>query len=146
MTAADLAHALDATLVGADVEVGGIAVDSRSVRAGDLFVVQQGARRRRCALRGRRAPGGRGRRLRRHAIAGLPTIVVADPRVAGPRLAAAFFRHPARELTLLGITGTLGKTSTALLIESALAASGAAGRRHRLTRRPDRGPPGRHRA
>ena len=42
-----------------------------------------------------------------------------------PRLAAALYRHPARELELVGITGTLGKTSTALLVQSALAASGA---------------------
>ena len=124
MTAADLARALDATLVGADVEVGGIAVDSRSVRAGDLFVVQQGTRHdgARFVADARRV--GAVAACAATPIAGLPTIVVADPRVAGPRLAAAFFRHPARELTLLGITGTLGKTSTALLIESAMAASG----------------------
>jgi UDP-N-acetylmuramoyl-L-alanyl-D-glutamate--2,6-diaminopimelate ligase len=36
------------------------------------------------------------------------------------------YRHPARELRLVGITGTLGKTSTALLVQSALAASGVA--------------------
>ena len=125
MTAADLARALDATLVGADVEVGGIAVDSRSVRAGDLFVVQQSARNdgARFVADARRV--GAVAACAATAIAGLPTpIVVADPRVAAPRLAAAFFGHPARELTLFGITGTLGKTSTALLIESALAASG----------------------
>jgi UDP-N-acetylmuramoyl-L-alanyl-D-glutamate--2,6-diaminopimelate ligase len=124
MTTAELARALDATLVGADVEVTGIAVDSRSVRAGDLFVVQQGARNdgARFVADARRA--GAVAACAATAIAALPTIVVADPRVAAPRLAAAFFRHPARELTLLGITGTLGKTSTALLIESALAASG----------------------
>ncbi|MBA2459898.1 MAG: hypothetical protein H0V43_13205 [Gemmatimonadales bacterium] len=41
-----------------------------------------------------------------------------------PRLAATIHRHPARDLRLVGITGTLGKTSTALLVQSALAASG----------------------
>ena len=44
MTAADLARALDADLIGPDVEIGGIAVDSRDLRPGDLFVVQRGAR------------------------------------------------------------------------------------------------------
>jgi UDP-N-acetylmuramoyl-L-alanyl-D-glutamate--2,6-diaminopimelate ligase len=50
--------------------------------------------------------------------------VVPDPHAALARLAAAFHGEPARALTLLGITGTLGKTSTALLVETALAASG----------------------
>jgi UDP-N-acetylmuramoyl-L-alanyl-D-glutamate--2,6-diaminopimelate ligase len=50
--------------------------------------------------------------------------VVADARSAVPLLAASIYGHPARALRLLGITGTLGKTSTALLIQSALEASG----------------------
>jgi UDP-N-acetylmuramoyl-L-alanyl-D-glutamate--2,6-diaminopimelate ligase len=55
---------------------------------------------------------------------GLPTLVVSDPRAAVARLAAEIYGHPARALRLIGITGTLGKTSTALLVQSALEASG----------------------
>jgi len=124
MTAAELARAVDATLVGPDVEVGGIAVDSRDLRPGDLFVVQRGSRNDGAQFVADACRLGAVAACAASAIAGLPTIVVPDPRVAVPRLAAAFFRHPARDLTLLGITGTLGKTSTAMLIESALAASG----------------------
>jgi UDP-N-acetylmuramoyl-L-alanyl-D-glutamate--2,6-diaminopimelate ligase len=40
------------------------------------------------------------------------------------RLAATLYGHPAGSLRLVGITGTLGKTSTALLVQSALEASG----------------------
>ncbi|HEX6106054.1 MAG TPA: Mur ligase family protein, partial [Gemmatimonadales bacterium] len=54
----------------------------------------------------------------------LPTLVVADPRTAVPLLAATIYGQPARALRLLGVTGTLGKTSTVLLIQSALEASG----------------------
>ena len=54
----------------------------------------------------------------------LPTILAPDPRGAVPRLAATLYGHPATRLRLVGITGTLGKTSTALLVQSALAASG----------------------
>ncbi|HET7239679.1 MAG TPA: Mur ligase family protein [Gemmatimonadales bacterium] len=124
MTAAELARALDATLVGPDVEVGGIAVDSRHLCPGDLFVVQRGARNDGAQFVADARRLGAVAACAASAVAGLPTIVVPDPRVAVPLLAAAFFRHPARELTLLGITGTLGKTSTLMLIESALAASG----------------------
>jgi UDP-N-acetylmuramoyl-L-alanyl-D-glutamate--2,6-diaminopimelate ligase len=124
MTAAELARALGATLVGADVVVGGIAVDSRHTRPGDLFVVQRGARNDGARFVADAQGAGAVAACAAAAIPGLPTIVVADPRVATPVLAAACYGHPARELSLLGITGTLGKTSTALLIESALAGSG----------------------
>lgn len=124
MTAAELARALDADLIGPDVEVGGIAVDSRDLRPGDLFVAQRGARDDGARFVADARSAGAVAACAVSAIAGLPTIVVPDPRVAAPLLAAAFFRYPARELRLLGITGTLGKTSTTLLIESALAASG----------------------
>ena len=120
----DLASALALPLHGPDVEVTGIAVDSRQVRPGDLFVAQRGAWP--TVWPSPPKPGQRrGRRLlRRAGCRSLPTIVVADPRGAVPRLAATLFGHPARELRLVGITGTLGKTSTALLVQSALAASG----------------------
>jgi UDP-N-acetylmuramoyl-L-alanyl-D-glutamate--2,6-diaminopimelate ligase len=124
MTAAELARALGATLVGADVAVAGIAVDSRHAGPGDLFVVLQGAREDGARFVTDARGAGAVAACAASAVPGLPTIVVPDPRLATPLLAAAFYRHPARELRLLGITGTLGKTSTALLIESALAGSG----------------------
>ena len=123
MNAAELARALGATLVGADVAVGGIVVDSRLTRPGDLFVAQRGARDDRARFVADARSAGAVAACAAAAIPGLPTIVVPDPGAAAPVLAAAFYRHPARELRLLGITGTLGKTSTALLIESALAGS-----------------------
>ena len=42
------------------------------------------------------------------------------------RAAAAFYGHPDRELSVAGITGTNGKTTTAFLLESILAAAGRA--------------------
>jgi UDP-N-acetylmuramoyl-L-alanyl-D-glutamate--2,6-diaminopimelate ligase len=120
----ELAAALGLPLHGADVEVSGIAVDSRQVQPGDLFVAQRGER----TDGARFVPEAR----RRGAVAlcadapldGCPTLVAPDPRGAVPRLAATLYRHPAGQLRLVGITGTLGKTSTALLVQSALASSG----------------------
>lgn len=51
-------------------------------------------------------------------------IVVTDVRRAMGRLAAAFFGSPADALTLIGVTGTNGKTTTAFLVESILRADG----------------------
>jgi UDP-N-acetylmuramoyl-L-alanyl-D-glutamate--2,6-diaminopimelate ligase len=120
----DLATALGLPLHGLDVEVSGIAVDSRDVQPGDLFVAQRGER----TDGARFVPEARERGAvavcAAAPVADLPTLVAADPRGAVPRLAATLYRHPAAQLRLVGITGTLGKTSTALLVQSALASSG----------------------
>jgi len=52
-------------------------------------------------------------------------IVVPDTRAAVADLAAAFYGHPAREMTVVGITGTNGKTSTSLILRSIFEAAGA---------------------
>ncbi len=54
----------------------------------------------------------------------LPQLVVPDTRRAMGWLAASFFRHPSRALTLVGVTGTNGKTTTTHLINSILSAAG----------------------
>jgi UDP-N-acetylmuramoyl-L-alanyl-D-glutamate--2,6-diaminopimelate ligase len=120
----ELAAALGHPFHGADVEVTGVAVDSRQVQPGDLFVAQPGERTDGIHF----IPEARGR----GAVAAcsalplldFPTIVAPDPRGTVPRLAATLYGHPASRLRLVGITGTLGKTTTALLVQSALAASG----------------------
>jgi len=54
-----------------------------------------------------------------------PIIIrVADTRLALADLAARFYNHPSGHLTLIGITGTNGKTTVAYLIESILLAAG----------------------
>ncbi|MGH7580628.1 MAG: Mur ligase family protein [Gemmatimonadales bacterium] len=103
----------------------GIAVDSREVRPGDLFVAQRGAQADGSAFVPEAREQGAVAACAAVPVTGFPTIVAPDPRGAVPRLAATLYRHPARELRLVGITGTLGKTSTALLVQSALAAAGA---------------------
>ncbi|MCL7977083.1 MAG: UDP-N-acetylmuramoyl-L-alanyl-D-glutamate--2,6-diaminopimelate ligase [marine benthic group bacterium] len=93
-------------------------IDSRLVTPGDLF----------CAIRGTRVDGHSF--LDRVAAAGaagavvelaggasgLPRFVVSDSRIAASHLAELFQGDPARRLTIAGITGTNGKTTTALLL------------------------------
>ncbi len=50
-------------------------------------------------------------------------IITKDTRVALAQLSAAFFNYPAREMTVIGITGTKGKTTSSLLIYNILAKS-----------------------
>jgi UDP-N-acetylmuramoyl-L-alanyl-D-glutamate--2,6-diaminopimelate ligase len=119
-----LAGALGVPLSGEDREVTGISLDSRQVQRGQLFV----------AIPGANADGTRfiPDALARGAAAicavrawdGVPTLVVSDPRDALARLASEFHGHPARDLRMIGITGSLGKTSTALLLETIIGAAG----------------------
>ena len=56
-----------------------------------------------------------------------PTVaqmVVSDSRDALARLSCAFFEEPSREMALIGITGTNGKTTVAYLLESIWEAAG----------------------
>lgn len=48
----------------------------------------------------------------------VPQILVSNGRAAMARMAAAFYGHPAREMKLVGITGTKGKTTTSYMFKA----------------------------
>jgi UDP-N-acetylmuramoyl-L-alanyl-D-glutamate--2,6-diaminopimelate ligase len=112
-------------VVGDDVAIDSVEFDSRHVTTGSLF----------CCLRGTHFDGHEFAELARSAGASallvdhrldldITQLVVADTRPAMGRMAASFFGHPSRALTLVGVTGTNGKTTTTSLIVSILNAAG----------------------
>jgi len=56
--------------------------------------------------------------------AGLPVLVVADPRARLGEIAAWIYGDPSARLLLIGVTGTAGKSTTSYLLESGLRAAG----------------------
>ncbi|MBL0716084.1 MAG: UDP-N-acetylmuramoyl-L-alanyl-D-glutamate--2,6-diaminopimelate ligase [Desulfosarcina sp.] len=54
----------------------------------------------------------------------VPVLRVTNSRIALARIAAAFYGHPSHDLTLVGITGTNGKTTVAYILESILHEAG----------------------
>jgi UDP-N-acetylmuramoyl-L-alanyl-D-glutamate--2,6-diaminopimelate ligase len=110
--------------------VTGITHDSRDVRPGDLYAALAGANRHGAEFAGQVAaagaaavltdPAGRAAAL----AAGLPVLVVDDPRAVLGVAAATVYGDPSARLEMIGITGTAGKTSTAYLVESGLRAAG----------------------
>jgi UDP-N-acetylmuramoyl-L-alanyl-D-glutamate--2,6-diaminopimelate ligase len=107
------------------VEVRDLAYDARAVAAGSVFL----------AARGERADGHdfAAEAVARGAVAlvverGLdlpvPQVVVRDSRAAMAPAADAFFGEPSRELEVVGVTGTSGKTTTSHLLFAILAAAG----------------------
>ncbi len=110
-----------------DTTVTAVTYDSRLAGPGTVFV----------ALRGANADGASFARdaLNRGAVAIVseagapqgvtrPWIQVPDARLSLAALAATLYHHPSEELTLVGITGTNGKTTTSYLLTSIFEATG----------------------
>jgi len=98
--------------------VTGIALDSRAVQPGNIFVAMTGG-----STDGHRyipsaIERGASAVVGAQALEGLavPYIQVEDTRVALAYLSAAFYGFPARKLVVIGVTGTDGKTTTSNLI------------------------------
>jgi UDP-N-acetylmuramoyl-L-alanyl-D-glutamate--2,6-diaminopimelate ligase len=107
--------------------VTGVVHDSRAAAPGAVFV----------AVRGQRADGATFARqaVARGAIAivaetpapadvAIPWIVTSDARRALADLSAAFYGHPSQEMTVVGVTGTNGKTTTTYLLAAVFDAAG----------------------
>jgi len=108
-----------------DVEIAGIAIDNRAVKAGYLFVARQGG-----SVDGhdyiqKAIDNGASAIVGDKDISGLsvPYIRLENSRQALTHLAAAFYDWPARKLTVIGVTGTDGKTTTTNIIYKILLAA-----------------------
>ncbi|MFW6201052.1 MAG: Mur ligase family protein, partial [Gemmatimonadota bacterium] len=112
----------------ADVCVRGVNTDARRVRHGDLYIAIAGVQADGHTFAAEAARRGAAAIVAERSIpfAGPPVIVVDSSRRALAAIAAAWFGRPADRLRLVGITGSLGKTSILMMLSSIL--DGADGR------------------
>jgi UDP-N-acetylmuramoyl-L-alanyl-D-glutamate--2,6-diaminopimelate ligase len=111
------------------VEVDGLAYDSRQVAPGTLFFCVPGLLSDGHAFACEAIARGAvalvvERPLDLGPEASVPQLIVDDARLAMAQAADTFFGQPTRELEVAGVTGTNGKTTTAFLLFSILAAAG----------------------
>jgi UDP-N-acetylmuramoyl-L-alanyl-D-glutamate--2,6-diaminopimelate ligase len=116
----------DARLVGnANGVVAGITYDSREVRRGMLFAALRGS-----DFDGHRyihsaLENGAAAILAEEPVeAAVPVILTGDSRASLAPLSAAFYGHPSRDLVMIGLTGTDGKTTTSYLVRHILRHAG----------------------
>jgi UDP-N-acetylmuramoyl-L-alanyl-D-glutamate--2,6-diaminopimelate ligase len=113
-----------------DVMVTGVCLDSRAIRPGDLYAALPGQRTHGARFAAAAAELGAVAVLTDPAgvelaeASGLPVLAVDDPRAVLGGLAAWLFGEPARQMLMLAVTGTNGKTTTTFLLDSALRRGG----------------------
>ncbi len=131
MTLAAAAAATPGAVVSGDATARftDIVYDSRDVTSGALFVALRGADHDGHAFIAAAARLGAAAAVVElawddRAATDLPLIRVANTRAALAPVSAAFFRHPSRELRVVGITGTDGKTTTSYIVDHLLTNAG----------------------
>jgi UDP-N-acetylmuramoyl-L-alanyl-D-glutamate--2,6-diaminopimelate ligase len=111
--------------VSSDPEITSVEYDSRAVGPGTLFCCLPGASRDgHDFAAGAVASGAAALLVERPVPLDVPQVVAVDARSTMGHLAAAVSGHPCRDLTVVGVTGTNGKTTTTHLIASILTSAG----------------------
>jgi UDP-N-acetylmuramyl tripeptide synthase len=114
--------------VATDPEIRGVCHDSRRIQPGDLFVAWSGERHDGNRFAGQALDRGAAGVLASGPPVGearqAPWLVTSNPRALLGPLAARVYGHPDRELLLIGVTGTNGKTTVVTLLSGMLEAAG----------------------
>lgn len=119
MKLSEIARELEVSFSGEDTEIGSIAYDSRQVQPGSLFCCLVGLVSDGHTFAAQAVERGAAALLCERALdLDVPQLIVPDGRKAMALAAACFYGHPEREMTMLGITGTNGKTSTTYMVKS----------------------------
>lgn len=99
-----------------ETEIAGVYDDSRKVKPGGLFIAVSGFSEDGFAYIGKAVEAGASVVIaEKPCDAGVDSVIVEDARKARSAIAANFFGRPTESMTVIGITGTNGKTTTAYL-------------------------------
>lgn len=124
---AEIAGARVVNAPEAPLEISFVGLDSKNVEPGGLFAALPGTRVHGATFAANSDAGAiltdeEGERLLENESR--PILVVEDVREVLGHVAAEVYGHPSRSLTLLGVTGTSGKTTVTYMLEKGLTAAG----------------------
>jgi UDP-N-acetylmuramoyl-L-alanyl-D-glutamate--2,6-diaminopimelate ligase len=106
-----------------DLAVEGLAFHSAEVRPGNLFFAIRGARNDGAAFAAQAVARGAAALVAEEALpVSVPTLIVDNARAALADTARYYYRDPSRAVSVVGVTGTNGKTTTAHLLRACLQA------------------------
>lgn len=126
---ADIAGARIVNPPSADAPVTFVGLDSQNVEPGGLFAALPGTRVHGATYAFDSAAGAiltdeAGLAIIQQTADRRPVLVVEDVRAILGHVAAEVYGHPSQSFTLLGVTGTSGKTTTTYMLEKGLTAAG----------------------
>ena len=104
----------------ARTEIHDLTLDSRTAGEGSLFLALHGAREDGADYAKEAAARGAVCVVTEHAAEGVPCVLVPDAHEAAAKLAARWYGEPAGRMTVVGVTGTNGKTTTTYLLKQLL--------------------------
>ncbi|MBQ2062539.1 MAG: UDP-N-acetylmuramoyl-L-alanyl-D-glutamate--2,6-diaminopimelate ligase [Oscillospiraceae bacterium] len=118
----DLIEGVEVLSVHADLtrEITGVCYDSRSIEPGRVFVAISGNSADGESFAAEALERGAACVLCEHDPGAIPHVTVSSARRALATVSANWYGRPARELTVVGVTGTNGKTSTSYYIKHIL--------------------------
>ena len=108
----------------ARTEIHDLTLDSRTAGEGSLFLALHGAREDGADYAKEAAARGAVCVVTEHAAEGVPCVLVPDAHEAAAKLAARWYGEPAGRMTVVGVTGTNGKTTTTTLVTKMAAEGG----------------------
>lgn len=104
-----------------DMEIGSVACDSRKVEPGSLFVAVSGfVRDGNSFIPMAMEKGAVAVVTTQKPEQNIPYVLVASDRLALARIGTNFYGHPAQTMTMVGVTGTNGKTSTTWILKQVI--------------------------
>ncbi|UIJ35362.1 UDP-N-acetylmuramoyl-L-alanyl-D-glutamate--2,6-diaminopimelate ligase [Allobranchiibius sp. GilTou73] len=119
----EISHLLATAVPQLTGPVQAVTNDSRAVATGTAYVAIKGFTSDGADYAQQAVGAGAVLVVAEHDIPGVPTAVVPDARIALAALATELAGHPSRDLTVYGITGTNGKTTTSYVLHSILTAA-----------------------
>ena len=106
-----------------EVLISGLSINSKTIKKGDLFIALQGTNKNGHSYITDAINSGAAAIMVNKSYTEdveVPIVKVENSRKALSIIASEYYDHPSRAMTIIGITGTNGKTTTAFLVKSIL--------------------------